>query len=135
LDFTGFIVTDYTSINEMVNHGYAADEAHAGELAANATVDMDMQGAVFQRFLKESIAAGHVAPSTIDDAVRRILRIKFELGLFRDPYKFCNEQREKDVVFSPANLQAAREIARKSMVLLKMKTMYCPSPAARKSPL
>lgn len=132
LDFTGFIVTDYTSINEMVNHGYAADEAHAGELAANATVDMDMQGAVFQRFLKESIAAGHVAPSTIDDAVRRILRIKFELGLFRDPYKFCNEQREKDVVFSPANLQAAREIARKSMVLLKNENNVLPITSGKK---
>ncbi|MDZ4747511.1 MAG: glycoside hydrolase family 3 N-terminal domain-containing protein [Saprospiraceae bacterium] len=119
LGFTGFVVTDYTSINEMVAHGYATDEAHAGELAANATVDMDMQGAVFQRFLKESIADGKVSEKLVDDAVRRILRIKFELGLFKDPYKFSNEQREKEVVFSTANLEAARDIARKSIVLLK----------------
>lgn len=117
--FTGFIVTDYTSINEMVNHGYAADEKHAGELAANAGVDMDMQGGVFQRYLKESIAAGIVSEKMVDDAVRRILRIKFELGLFKDPFKFCNEQREKAVVFAPAHLEAARDIARKSIVLLK----------------
>lgn len=117
--FTGFIVTDYTSINEMVNHGYAADEKHAGELAANAGVDMDMQGGVFQRYLKESIAAGIVSEKMVDEAVRRILRIKFELGLFKDPFKYCNEQREKAVVFAPAHLEASRDIARKSIVLLK----------------
>ena len=117
--FTGFIVTDYTSINEMVNHGFAADEKHAGELAANAGVDMDMQGGVFQRYLKESIAAGIVSEKMVDEAVRRILRIKFELGLFKDPFKYCNEQREKAVVFAPAHLEASRDIARKSIVLLK----------------
>lgn len=117
--FTGFVVTDYTSINEMVNHGFAADDKHAGELAANAGVDMDMQGAVFQRYLKESIAAGIVSEKTVDEAVRRILRIKFELGLFKDPFKYCNEAREKAEVFSQANLEASRAIARKSIVLLK----------------
>ncbi len=117
--FNGFIVTDYTSINEMVPHGFAADEAHAGELAANAGVDMDMQGAVFQRFLKASIDAGRVSESTINDAVRRILQIKFELGLFADPFKFCDEAREKSTILSEANLAIARDAARKSMVLLK----------------
>ena len=92
---------------------------HAGELAANAGVDMDMQGGVFQRYLKESIAAGIVSEKMVDEAVRRILRIKFELGLFKDPFKYCNEQREKAVVFAPAHLQASRDIARKSIVLLK----------------
>jgi beta-glucosidase len=119
LGFTGFVVTDYTSINEMVNHGYASDDKHAGELSVNAGVDMDMQGAVFQRFLKQSIAEGKVSQASVDEAVRRILRIKFELGLFKDPFKYCNEQREKDVVFSKANLEAARDITRKSIVLLK----------------
>ena len=125
-NFTGFVVTDYTSINEMVNHGYAADDKHAGELAANAGVDMDMQGAVFQRYLKESIAAGLVSEKQVDEAVRRILRIKFELGLFKDPYKFSDAQREKAVVFAPAHLQAAREIARKSIVLLKNEDKVLP---------
>jgi len=132
LGFTGFIVTDYTSINEMVNHGYAADEAHAGELAANAGVDMDMQGGVYQRFLMESVKAGRVSQKTIDDAVRRILRIKFELGLFKDPYKFCNEQREKEVIMSPSNLAAARDIARKSIVLLKNDNQTLPLTKGKK---
>ncbi|MDQ3015326.1 MAG: beta-glucosidase BglX [Bacteroidota bacterium] len=119
LGFDGFVVTDYTSINEMVNHGYARDDAHAGELAANAGVDMDMQGAVFQRFLKESIAAGRVDMNTVDAAVRRIFESKEVLGLFDDPYRFSNEAREKAVVMAQANLNAARDVARKSIVLLK----------------
>ncbi|MEO6131322.1 MAG: glycoside hydrolase family 3 N-terminal domain-containing protein, partial [Saprospiraceae bacterium] len=119
LGFKGFVVTDYTSINEMVNHGYARDEAHAGQLAVNAGVDMDMQGAVFERFLKESIKTGSVDQKTIDASVRRILEAKFALGLFKDPYRYCNEEREKAVVMSPANLEAARDMARKSIVLLK----------------
>jgi beta-glucosidase len=82
--FDGFVVTDYTSINEMVNHGYAADDQHAGELAVNAGVDMDMQGAIFQNHLKQLVEEGKVLEKTIDDAVRRILRVKFELGLFDD---------------------------------------------------
>ena len=130
--FEGFVVTDYTSINEMVNHGYAADEPHAGELAANAGVDMDMQGAVYQKYLKASVEAGRVSQKTIDDAVRRILRIKYELGLFKDPYKFCNEQREKEVVMSPAHLEAARDIARKSIVLLKNENQTLPLTKGKK---
>src|SRR3990170_4970339 len=67
--FNGFVVTDYTSINEMVNHGYAVDDAHAGELAVNAGVDMDMQGAVFMNHLADSVAAGRVSEARIDEAV------------------------------------------------------------------
>jgi len=118
-DFSGFVVTDYTSINEMVNHGYSLDEAQAGEQAANAGVDMDMQGAVYQQFLKTSIDSGLVTLQLIDLAVRRILTAKFQLGLFKDPYRFCNEQREKETVFAAAHLEAARDMARKSIVLLK----------------
>jgi beta-glucosidase len=119
MKFDGFVVTDYTSINEMVNHGYGADEAEAGELAANAGVDMDMQGSVYQRFLKKSISEGRVSEATVNTAVRRILEAKYKLGLFDDPYRFCNEAREKATVFNAANQAAARDIARKSMVLLK----------------
>lgn len=117
--FKGFIVTDYTSINEMVNHGNVADDKDAGEKSINAGVDMDMQGAVFYNHLKKSLAEGKVNIQTIDDAVRRILRVKFQLGLFDDPYKFSNTDREKKVVFSKENRYAARDAARKSMVLLK----------------
>ena len=91
--FKGFVVTDYTTINEMVLHGVVANEKEAGELALNAGVDMDMQGAVFQRFTKQSVKEGKVMRQQIDEAVRRILRLKFELGLFDDPYKFCDENR------------------------------------------
>lgn len=117
--FKGFIVTDYTSINEMVNHGNVADDKDAGEKSINAGVDMDMQGAVFYNHLKKSLAEGKVNIQTVDDAVRRILRVKFQLGLFDDPYKFSNTDREKKVVFSKENRDAARDAARKSMVLLK----------------
>lgn len=124
--FHGFIVTDYTSINEMVNHGYSKDDAQAGEQAANAGVDMDMQGAVYQRFLKNSVEAGRVPMQKIDDAVRRILTAKFELGLFKDPYRFCNVQREKETVFSAAHQQAAKDMAHKSIVLLKNENNLLP---------
>lgn len=117
--FDGFVVTDYTSINEMVNHGVVANEKEAGELAANAGVDMDMQGAVYQRFLAQSVKEGKVAMTQIDDAVRRILKLKFDLGLFENPYKFCDENREKLTLLSKANREAARDVARKSIVLLK----------------
>ncbi|MEO6759287.1 MAG: glycoside hydrolase family 3 N-terminal domain-containing protein, partial [Saprospiraceae bacterium] len=118
-DFQGFVVTDYTSINEMVNHGVVADEKEAGELAANAGVDMDMQGAIYQRFLAQSVREGKVPMNVVDDATRRILRLKFELGLFENPYKYCDETREKTEILTPAHRADARDMARKSIVLLK----------------
>lgn len=117
--FRGFVVTDYTSINEMVNHGVIANEKEAGELALNAGVDMDMQGAVYQRFLAQSAREGKVSEILIDEAVRRVLRLKFELGLFENPYKFCDETREKTELLSASHRAAAREVSRKSIVLLK----------------
>lgn len=117
--FDGIIVTDYTSMNEMVDHGFAVDEKHAGELSANATVDMDMQGAVYQNYLKKSVAEGKVSERTIDAAVLRILIKKMELGLFDDPYRYSDEARENAVVYSDELMQHAREAGRKSIVLLK----------------
>ena len=117
--FNGFVVTDYTSINEMVNHGVVANDKEAGELAVNAGVDMDMQGAVYQRFLAQSVKEGKVKMATIDASVRRILQLKFDMGLFDNPYKFCDETREKEVILSKAHRDAARDVARKSIVLLK----------------
>ncbi|MCK6691060.1 MAG: hypothetical protein L6Q97_03040, partial [Thermoanaerobaculia bacterium] len=117
--FNGFVVTDYTSMNEMVAHGVVATEKEAGELSLHAGVDMDMQGAVYQRFLEQSVREGKASAATIDEAVRRILRLKFQLGLFENPYKFCDENREKEVVFSAEHRAAARDVARKSVVLLK----------------
>lgn len=117
--FDGFVVTDYTSINEMVAHGYARDNAQAGEQAIAAGVDMDLQGAVFLDHLDASIGAGRVAPAQVDRAVRRILEMKYRLGLFQDPYRYSDAAREKATLYKPEFLEAARDVARKSMVLLK----------------
>lgn len=126
MKFKGFVVTDYTSINEMVNHGYAEDDRHAGELALNAGVDMDMQGGIFQRFLKNDVESGKVSIDRINEAVRYILEVKYDLGLFNDPFKYCNAERERNVVFSEANKEIARDVARKSIVLLKNNTETLP---------
>jgi beta-glucosidase len=119
LGFKGLVVTDYTSINEMVNHGVAANDAEAGLLAVKAGVDMDMQGEVYFKYLKKQVEDGLVDEKLIDDAVRRVLKVKFLLGLFDDPYRYCNEEREKKMVYAPEHLNAALDVARKSMVLLK----------------
>ncbi len=117
--FDGFVVTDYTSMNEMVNHGVVANEKEAGELSLSAGVDMDMQGGIYQAHLKKSLAESKASFAQINESVRRILRLKFKLGLFEDPYKFCDEAREKATLLSPENRAFAREISRKSIVLLK----------------
>lgn len=117
--FKGFIVTDYTSINEMVPHGIVADEKEAAELAINAGVDMDMQGAVYHKYLSDLVRENKVSEAQIDESARRILRMKFLLGLFEDPYRYSDTEREKEVVMSSEHLAAARDISRKSIVLLK----------------
>lgn len=118
-DFDGFIVTDYTSITEMVPHGIVADNKEAGELAVNAGVDMDMQSGIFNDFLAKSVKEGKVKVEDIDDAVQRILRIKMLLGLFDDPYKYCDKQRQDTLIYHPEHLAFARAFAAESMVLLK----------------
>ena len=117
--FDGFVVTDYTSINEMIPHGVVADEKEAGELALTAGVDMDMQGAVFYDHLQQSLKEGKVTEARIDQAVLRVLRAKMLLGLFDDPYRYSDMQRQEETILAEAHLEKAREVARKSMVLLK----------------
>ncbi len=126
LGFKGLVVTDYTSINEMVNHGVAADDAEAGLLAVKAGVDMDMQGEVYFKYLEKQVDDGLVDEKLIDDAVRRVLRVKFMLGLFDDPYRYCNEVREKRLVYAPEHLEAALDVAKKSIVLLKNENQVLP---------
>ncbi|HET9570890.1 MAG TPA: glycoside hydrolase family 3 N-terminal domain-containing protein [Bacteroidales bacterium] len=126
LGFKGFVVTDYTSINEMVNHGIVANEEDAGALALNAGVDMDMQGEIYFKYLEKLVKSGVVKEKQIDQAVLRILRTKFELGLFDDPYKYCNESREKAKVYSKENLDAALDVAKRSLVLLKNENEVLP---------
>ncbi len=132
LGFGGFVVTDYTAINEMVAHGVVRNEQEAGELALHAGVDMDMQGAVFQQFLRKSLAEGKASMAQIDSAVRRILLLKYQLGLFENPYKFCDPEREKRLLLCAEHRAAARDVARKSIVLLKNDKKVLPlSRAAR----
>lgn len=119
LGFKGLVVTDYTAINEMVNHGIVATEEEAGALALNAGVDMDMQGEIYFKYLEKQVKAGTVKMKQLNEAVRRVLRVKFELGLFNDPYKYCSEAREKANVYSKENLEAALDVAKRSLVLLK----------------
>ncbi|MGH8130069.1 MAG: beta-glucosidase BglX, partial [Steroidobacteraceae bacterium] len=117
--FDGFVVTDYTSINEMVPHGFARDEKHAAALAINAGVDMDMQGAVFMNHLQSLLDDGRVDLATIDRCVRRILEMKYRLGLFEDPYRYADAERQEAEIYKPEHLEAARDVARRSMVLLR----------------
>ncbi len=124
--FKGFVVTDYTSINEMIPHGFAKDEKEAGEEALNAGVDMDMQGAIYYNHLKTSLSEGKVSMDEVNDAVKRILGIKYDLGLFEDPYRYLDAEREKNEIMRKENLDAAQDVARKSMVLLKNKNEALP---------
>ncbi|MBO9154849.1 beta-glucosidase BglX [Chitinophaga sp. MAH-28] len=117
--FKGFVVTDYTSINEMINHGIVKNEYEAGELALKAGVDMDMQGSVYATQLKKLVADKKISIQTIDQAVYRILEAKYKLGLFKDPYRFADSAHAREVIMSPEKLKAAREIAQRSIVLLK----------------
>jgi beta-glucosidase len=117
--FDGFVVTDYTSMMELLPHGIAADTMEATVMSINAGVDMDMQAGFYQLALPQAVRDGKVKESVLDEAVRRVLRLKFKLGLFDDPYRFCSEEREKATIMKPEFLEAARDVARKSIVLLK----------------
>jgi beta-glucosidase len=117
--YPGFVVSDWGSIGELVPWGYAQDKADAAQKALAAGSDMDMESDAYHNHLAQLVQAGKADIGLLDDAVRRILRKKFELGLFEDPYKFSNEKREKQVLNDPQNRLAARQVARKSMVLLK----------------
>jgi len=125
-NFEGFVVSDWSSIREMINHGNVKDLAEAGELAVNSGVDMDMMSYAYLEHLKKSVEDGAVNIKLIDDAVRRILIMKKELGLFDDPYKYCNEEKEKELLLHPDHLKATRDMARKSIVLLKNENNILP---------
>ena len=116
--FRGFVVSDYTGINEMVAHGYARDYLDAGRLAINAGIDMDMCGAAFLDGLKDQIHRGEVSRKTLDDAVRRVLTLKARLGLFEDPYRYCSPEREAARTLTDDAKATARSMAEKSLVLL-----------------
>ncbi|HMR91793.1 MAG TPA: beta-glucosidase BglX [Chitinophagaceae bacterium] len=116
--FKGFVVTDYTGINEMIDHG-VGDLQTVSARALNAGIDMDMVGEGLLTTLQKSLKEGKTTLAQIDAACRRILEAKYKLGLFDDPYKYCDENRAKTEVFSDAHRKEARTISAQSFVLLK----------------
>lgn len=118
-NFNGLVVSDWGSIGEMINHGYATDTADAAKRAIIAGSDMDMESRAYVGQLIELVKRKIVPESVIDEAVCRVLNKKFELGLFDDPYRFSDESREKAIWNDPTHLEAARDMAKKSIVLLK----------------
>ncbi|MCK4749918.1 MAG: glycoside hydrolase family 3 C-terminal domain-containing protein, partial [Bacteroidales bacterium] len=117
--FEGFVVTDYSGIDQLRDHGVAKDKQHAGELALTAGIDMDMQSLIFIDYLAQSIEDGRVTMEEIDTAVKRVLRVKFQLGLFDNPFRYLDEQREAAVVHSEELMDHALQAAHESVILLK----------------
>jgi beta-glucosidase len=118
-NFQGFVVSDWGSIGEMVAHGYSKDLKAAALSAITAGSDMDMESNAYRYHLAELVKEGKVSIDLIDDAVKRILRKKYELGLFDDPYRYSDEKRAEKALNNPENRKAALEVAEKSIVLLK----------------
>ena len=118
-NYQGFVVSDWGSIGEMVPHGYAKDNKEAAEKAINAGSDIDMESRAYMAELPKLVQEGKVDPKLIDDAARRILVKKFEMGLFDDPYRFSNEKRQKEQLNNQENRKFGREFGSKSIVLLK----------------
>ena len=125
-NFKGFVVSDWGSIGEMVNHGNVKDSKEAAQLAITAGSDMDMESNSYRYNLAQLVQEGKVDIALIDDAVKRILRKKFELGLFEDPYKYSNPKREDKELNNPMHRKIARDIAAKSIVLLKNEKQLLP---------
>jgi len=125
-NFKGFVVSDWGSIGEMINHGFAKDNYEAAQEALTAGSDMDMESRSYINNLSKLVKEGKVKMPLIDDAVRRILRKKFEMGLFDDPFKFCNKEREQQQWNNAENLKDEKMVAEKSIVLLKNENHLLP---------
>lgn len=124
--FKGFVVSDWGSVGEMINHGFSKDNYEAAMQATNAGSDMDMESRSYIKHLVILVKQGKVKMNVIDDAVRRILKKKFEMGLFDDPFKYCNEEREKTQWNNAKHIKVARDMAKKSIVLLKNENRLLP---------
>ncbi len=124
--FKGFVVSDWTSIGELQQHGIAGTLADAARLSITAGTDMDMESDAYWKHLADLVKAGAVPESLIDESVRRILRVKFRLGLFANPYRWTDAGTEKAKLLHPDHLAAARDMARKSIVLLKNENQLLP---------
>ncbi len=131
--FQGFVVSDWGSIGEMVAHGFVPDLEGAARAAIVAGSDMDMESRAYVSHLAALVRAGTVDEKLVDDAVRRVLRVKFRLGLFDDPYRHSDAERERKTLLAPEHLAAARDVARKSIVLLKNDGSLLPLDKATKT--
>jgi beta-glucosidase len=125
-NFKGFVVSDWGSIGEMIPHGYSKDNYQAALQAVTAGSDMDMESRSYKNNLAQLVKEKKVPIALVDDAVRRILRKKFEMGLFEDPYRFCNVEREKQELNNPAHKEVARDVSKRSIVLLKNQDSLLP---------
>lgn len=123
--FNGFVVTDYTAVSELIDHGLGDLQA-VSALSLNAGVEMDMVSEGFLNTLGKSLKEGKVTEQQINNACRLVLEAKYKLGLFEDPYRYCSDERAKKEILTPANLQAAREVATQSFVLLKNQNNLLP---------
>ncbi len=117
--FDGFVVADYTAVRELIYHGIAGDDAEAGRRALTAGVDMSMVDGIYADALPALVADGRLPLAVVDEAVRRVLRVKRRAGLFADPYRYVHPEREAAELFSDGNRAIARDHARQAVVLLK----------------
>ncbi|MFI3281633.1 MAG: beta-glucosidase BglX [Rikenellaceae bacterium] len=117
--YDGFIVSDWASIAETIAHGTSENTFEAAYNGLNAGIDMDMCGDLYLPHAAKLVESGRISMEVIDDMVRRVLKVKFDLGLFDDPYKYSDPKREKKYTYTQENLEASREVARRSMVLMK----------------
>ncbi len=131
--FNGFVVTDYTSINELMSHGVAGSIKEAAKISLNAGVDMDMQGSTYLNSLDSLLKEKQVSMARIDEAVKVVLEAKMKLGLFDDPYRYCNALRQEKEIMTTEALAAARKMVSESCVLLKNSKQTLPIPAGVKT--
>ena len=124
--FNGFVVTDYTAINEMIHHGMGETDYDVAKVALDAGIDVDMVGEAFLGNLHKLVKDGKIQPAQIDVACRRVLEAKYKLGLFADPYRYCNNNRAQQTIMKPEFLEAATEAAKRSIVLLKNSNSILP---------
>lgn len=124
--FDGLVVSDWASIAEMKEHGVADSLETAAKMAITAGSDVDMESYAYIKHLEKLVEQGQVSQAVVDDAVARVLRLKFELGLFEDPYKYIDERREQELLYHPEHKGAALALAKESIVLLKNKDAVLP---------
>jgi len=117
--FKGFVVSDWASVNELINHGIAENRKQAAEIGLNAGINMDMMGKLYLEHGKKLVEEKKIDIKIIDELVRQILKIKFQLGLFDKPYQYCDLKRQKELTLCKAHLDASRDVAKRSIVLMK----------------